>query len=250
MFNVVVLIWHWHTISPATQCCCRLRDVPDAASDTTCAVHRQQYKVARSSQHASSIVDLRPSPSAIQAPHITLCCDDLRAHRGCLWGVGTGLADSTCCRYLAQPVTDTIILPALISVSSLAGSTADTNAAIISAYMGAVGVCNLFWGPLSDRLAVGLLHNTDGGVDRATHTHTHLTHHHHHYTTTPSRQLRPPPAASAHPRGLPRHHRRVHLRADGCGADRASSRAGCRDGSDRVRDAGALFAVAVRPGAP
>ena len=49
------------------------------------------------------------------------------------------------------PVTDTIILPALLSVSTLPGSTADTSAAIISAYMGALGVCNLFWGPLSDR---------------------------------------------------------------------------------------------------
>lgn len=49
------------------------------------------------------------------------------------------------------PVTDTIILPALISVSTLPGSTADTSAAIISAYMGALGVFNLFWGPLSDR---------------------------------------------------------------------------------------------------
>lgn len=50
------------------------------------------------------------------------------------------------------PVTDTIILPALISVEQLPGSTRDTSAAIISAYMGAVGVFTLFWGPLSDRL--------------------------------------------------------------------------------------------------
>ena len=49
------------------------------------------------------------------------------------------------------PVTDTIVLPALISMNALPGSSGDSSAAVVSAYMGTIGACNLFWGPLSDR---------------------------------------------------------------------------------------------------
>jgi len=49
------------------------------------------------------------------------------------------------------PTTDTIILPALVSVgSALPGATPDTAAATVSAYMACLGICNLVWGPLSD----------------------------------------------------------------------------------------------------
>jgi predicted MFS family arabinose efflux permease len=49
------------------------------------------------------------------------------------------------------PVTDTIILPALIALrGDLADSTDDSDAALVSVYMAAVGVSSLFWGPLSD----------------------------------------------------------------------------------------------------
>ena len=49
------------------------------------------------------------------------------------------------------PFTDTIYLPALVSVrQTLSGATDDGVAASVSAYMAAVGVASLFWGPLSD----------------------------------------------------------------------------------------------------
>ena len=49
------------------------------------------------------------------------------------------------------PVTDTIILPALIALrGDLVDSTDDSDAALVSVYMAAVGFSNLFWGPLSD----------------------------------------------------------------------------------------------------
>lgn len=55
---------------------------------------------------------------------------------------------------LLTPVTDTIILPALGALrGDLPGSTADTDAALVSAYMVALGVCSLAWGPMSDALS-------------------------------------------------------------------------------------------------
>jgi MFS family permease len=56
------------------------------------------------------------------------------------------------CISILTPVTDTIILPALIALhGDLAGSTPDSDAALVSVYMGAIGIFNLLWGPLSDR---------------------------------------------------------------------------------------------------
>lgn len=55
------------------------------------------------------------------------------------------------CISILTPVTDTIILPALVALrDDLPGSTPDTDAALVSIYMGAVGLCNLGWGPASD----------------------------------------------------------------------------------------------------
>ena len=52
------------------------------------------------------------------------------------------------------PFSDTIVLPALVSMrASLSGSSDDSDAAIVSVYMAAVGLLTLVWGPLSD--AVG-----------------------------------------------------------------------------------------------
>lgn len=52
---------------------------------------------------------------------------------------------------ILTPVTDTIILPALVAIrDDLPGSTPDTDAALVSVYMGSVGLCNLGWGPASD----------------------------------------------------------------------------------------------------
>ena len=54
---------------------------------------------------------------------------------------------------ILTPFTDTVVLPALPSMaSSLAGADSNSLAAIVSAYMGALGVMNLLWGPLSDLL--------------------------------------------------------------------------------------------------
>jgi MFS family permease len=52
---------------------------------------------------------------------------------------------------LLTPVTDTIILPTLLELSSaLPGSSVDGAAALVSAYMACVGLATLLWGPLSD----------------------------------------------------------------------------------------------------
>ena len=54
---------------------------------------------------------------------------------------------------ILTPFTDTVVLPALPSMaSSLSGGDSNSQAAIVSAYMGALGVMNLIWGPLSDLL--------------------------------------------------------------------------------------------------
>ena len=47
--------------------------------------------------------------------------------------------------------TETIVLPALVSVgTALPGATAETEAAIVSAYLACSGISGLFWGPVSD----------------------------------------------------------------------------------------------------
>ena len=52
---------------------------------------------------------------------------------------------------MLTPFTDTIVLPALPAMrASLPGGDADSDAAIISVYMAAVGLFTLVWGPLSD----------------------------------------------------------------------------------------------------
>jgi DHA1 family bicyclomycin/chloramphenicol resistance-like MFS transporter len=52
---------------------------------------------------------------------------------------------------LITPFTDTVYLPALSSVQIDLHASADDIAATVSAYLAAVGVGQVLWGPLSDR---------------------------------------------------------------------------------------------------